>query len=161
MKKFVISKAVKIGILSSLASVLLTAAVILLTGLKNITTKDGIYAVRSGKMIELKGNAELKLYNTALEYMGNFPSGRKLYISSDYSHFIKGAKLADLMYHNGVLDGDFYEVNVSLIKTRDEALLFDSLYCKTGALSEPRELSFSKREDLVRMATEGMLDKIK
>lgn len=160
MKKTVISRVVMLSVLSCLASGIFTAVIILSTGLKSITTEDGIYAVKDGQMIELKGNAELKLYNIALDYLEDFPSGKILHINSEYSHFIKGTTCPDLVYHNGVLDGDFYQISVSLIETKKDALIFDSLYCSAGIVAAPGKLSFPARENLVQMATEGMVEKI-
>jgi hypothetical protein len=160
MKKVVISKKVIVSVVSSLISIVVTAAIILFSGLKSVTTSDGFYAVKDGKMIELKGNAELKLYGSALEYLNEFPSGKILYIGSGYEQNIKGTSFSDLVYHNGVMDGDFYKVSVALIEEKKGALIFDSLYCSAALTESPAKLSFSKISNLVQKATEGMISKI-
>lgn len=160
MKK-VFSKKVVVPVVSSLISVILTAVIILFSGLKSATTENGIYAVKDGRMIELRGNAELPLYNEALECLAAIPSGKALYISSGYGRFVKGTSCPDLVYYDGVLNGDFYEVSVSLVEIKNDALIFDSNHYSTVTTSDLTKISLTERKNMAAETTLGMIFKDK
>lgn len=133
-------------VIVSLVSVALTVLVIYSTNLKNAFTPDGLYAVKGVQSIELRGDAELPLYKEALQSLSEIPSGRCLVIYSGFGKYIRGTKFADLVYHGGVMKGDFYDVSVSLSKIKNGAIASDSLYGYAWTEGVPDKLSLKKEK---------------
>lgn len=143
-------------VIVSLVSVALTVLVIYSTNLKNAFTPDGLYAVKGVQSIELRGDAELPLYKEALQSLSEIPSGRCLVIYSGFGKYIRGTKFADLVYHGGVMKGDFYDVSVSLSKIKNGAIASDSLYGYAWTEGVPDKLSLKKRKEMANAAAHNI-----
>lgn len=146
-------------VILSLISIYLIVLIVLSLNLKRTTPENGIYAVKDGQMIELRGNTELPLYIEAIEHLV-VPSEKALYISSGYGRFVKGTYYPDQVYYDGVLDGDFYEVSVSLVDIKNDVVIFDSIKYSIVETEDPIELSLTDRKDMVQMTIKEMHNRI-
>jgi hypothetical protein len=150
MKK---SNAIFLIIISGLLSSVVTIAVIIFTGFTS--TKDGIYAVQEGRIIELSGNAELPLYEEALNYVAVAENAIILKIESGYDSRILGNKEnIGNPFSQLFMAGDVYSVYVA-IESKD---CFSAEVASSK--EEAKKLSLNKRKKIaieaIESAAEGL-----
>lgn len=143
-------------IIVAVTSIAMTAGIIYSTNLKNAFTADGIYAIRGLQDIELRGDAELPLYEKAIGTLNEIPDNKALVIYSGFGKYIPGSSFCDLVYHGGVFGGDFYQSTVCLGKVEKGTLHIDSLAFSSFSHNKPEKLGLNEREKMVADASEKL-----
>lgn len=142
-----------------ISAVIITSITLFSTDFRNLFVADGVYAIKSSRLIELRGDAELPLYEEAISNMGNeIPDGLALCIYSGFGKYIEGSKFQDLVYRQGVLNGDFYQTSVLLMK-RDRGInYYESINCANQFNDQVSDkFNLEDREKMVASACNRLL----
>lgn len=137
-------------VITFVVTLVLTSATMFLG--KGLMIPDGIYAVKSARIIELKGDAELPLYKEVVGNLNNIPNEiTSISVSSNFGKYISGTKMCDLVYRYNEFNGDYFETLV-VLKKGDWV---ESKYCgRSLKESVKKDFNINNRKEMIKLAVE-------